>query len=175
LFTTDRPYYICLWIIALGIGTIDDISNLELPYSPPLGAALDIVNATANTAENLLAGKLRPLSPAEFSRRLARREEGGTCFLDVRAIDNAAPYLERLAPHWMHIPQETLAQRLEEVPRDRDVVLICNSGVRSYEAQVTLDAAGITNTYNLSGGVAAVKMWGEPILPPEEPEEAEGQ
>ncbi len=157
-------------LIALG-GKLEHVSNLELAYSPPLGAALDILNAAANTAENLLAGKLRPMSPAEFSRRLARREEGHTCFLDVRAIDNAAPYLERLSPHWVHIPQETLAQRLEEVPRDRDVVLICNSGVRSYEAQVTLDAAGITNTYNLSGGVAAVKMWGEPILPPEEGEQ----
>ncbi|MBU1154402.1 MAG: rhodanese-like domain-containing protein [Proteobacteria bacterium] len=72
---------------------------------------------------------------------------------------------ECLAPQWCHLPQETLTQRLDEVPRDKDVVLVCNSGVRSYEGQVMLDAAGIHNTYNLSGGVAAVKKWGEPILP----------
>ena len=151
-------------LIAQG-ATLADVSNPELPYSPPLGAALDVLNAAANTCENLLAGKLRPMSPAEFSRRLARRQEGDSVFLDMRAIDNAKPYLESLAPHWVHLPQETLAQRLDQVPRDKDVILICNSGVRSYEAQVTLDAAGITNTYNLSGGVAAVKASGDPIIP----------
>jgi NADPH-dependent 2,4-dienoyl-CoA reductase/sulfur reductase-like enzyme/rhodanese-related sulfurtransferase len=146
---------------------LEQVSNLELAYSPPLGAAVDILNAAANTAENLIAGKLRPMPPEEFSRRLAQKD-GATCFLDMRAIDNAAPYLENLAPHWVHLPQETLTQRLDEVPRDKDVVLVCNSGVRSYEAQVMLDAAGIKNTFNLSGGVAAVKQWGDPILPKDE-------
>jgi NADPH-dependent 2,4-dienoyl-CoA reductase/sulfur reductase-like enzyme/rhodanese-related sulfurtransferase len=150
-------------LIAQG-AKVEEVSNLELAYSPPLGAALDILNAAANTAENLLAEKLRPMSPEEFARRLEAGDEA-TCFLDMRALDNAAPYLERLSPRWRHLPQETLTQRLAEVPTDRDVVLICNSGVRSYEAQVMLDARGITNTYNLSGGVAAAKRWGEPILP----------
>jgi len=142
---------------------LEQVSNLELAYSPPLGAAVDILNAAANTAENLIEGKLRPMPPEEFSRRLTLKD-GKTCFLDMRAIDNAAPYLESLTPYWVHLPQETLTQRLKEVPRDKDVVLICNSGVRSYEAQVMLDAAGIKNTFNLSGGIAAVKQWGDPIL-----------
>jgi rhodanese-related sulfurtransferase len=146
---------------------LEHVSNLELAYSPPLGAALDLLNAAANTAENLIAGKLRPMPPEEFSHRLELKD-GQTCFLDMRAIDNAAPYLEHLAPYWVHLPQETLTGRLDEIPRDKDVVLICNSGVRSYEAQVMLDAAGITNTFNLSGGVAAVKQWGDPILPEDE-------
>jgi len=38
--------------------------------------------------------------------------------------------------------------------------LVCNSGVRSYEAQILLDRAGITDTLNLAGGVAAVKWIG---------------
>jgi rhodanese-related sulfurtransferase len=75
-----------------------------------------------------------------------------------------------LSPDWLHIPGETLSQRLGEVPRDKEVVLVCNSGVRSYEAQRVLEAAGLTNTVNVSGGVAAVKKWGEPIIPPAEKE-----
>lgn len=150
---------------------LEDISNMELCYSPPLGAAMDILNAAANTAENLLAGRLRPMGPADFAKRLADRQSGGTAFLDMRSAQNAAPYLEHLAPSWVHLPQETLAHRLDEVPRDKDVVLICNSGARSYEAQVALNAAGFKNTYNLGGGIAAVNKWGEPILPAEEDEE----
>jgi len=147
---------------------LEEISNLELAYSPPLGAALDVLNAAANTCENMLDHKLKPMGPEEFSRRLAQGAGGDTVFLDMRAMDNAKPYLENLAPQWRHFPQETLRERLDEIPRDKDVVLICNSGVRSYEAQATLEGAGIGNTYNLSGGVAAVKKWGEPILPSEE-------
>ena len=148
---------------------LEHLANLELAYSPPLGAALDILNAAANTAENLIAGKLRPMTPAEFSRRLAAGPEDDTLFLDMRALDNAAPYLKQLSPRWVHLPQETLAQRLAEVPGDRDLVLICNSGVRSYEAQCLLNQHGLTNTFNLSGGVAAVKASGDPILKSEDP------
>ena len=144
---------------------LEDVSNLELAYSPPLGAAMDVLNAAANTCENMLEGKLRPMAPEEFSRRLAQGADGGTVVLDMRAIDNAKPFLESLAPLWRHLPQETLLQHLDQVPRDKDLVLVCNSGVRSYEGQAMLDGAGIHNTYNLSGGVAAVKKWGEPILP----------
>ncbi len=156
-------------LLPLGV-TVEAISNLELCYSPPLGAAMDVLNAAANTADNLLAGLLRPISPEEFSRRLAARGQGGCVFLDVRGLDNAQPYLEALKPDWLHIPGETLSQRLDEVPRDKEVVLVCNSGVRSYEAQRVLEAAGLTNTVNVSGGVAAIKKWGEPIIPPAEEE-----
>ncbi|MBI5521121.1 MAG: FAD-dependent oxidoreductase [Desulfarculus sp.] len=156
-------------LLPLGV-TVDAISNLELCYSPPLGAAVDVLNAAANTVDNLLAGLLRPISPEEFSQRLAARSEGQCVFLDVRGLDNAAPYLAALSPAWVHIPGESLSQRLDEVPRDKEVVLVCNSGVRSYEAQRVLQAAGLTNTVNVSGGVAAVKKWGEPIIPAVEEE-----
>ena len=46
------------------------------------------------------------------------------------------------------------------MPRDKELVLICNSGVRSYEAQITLEQMGITATRNLQGGVAALKKAG---------------
>jgi len=148
--------------------TIAEISNLEVPYSPPYASAMDILNATANTAENLLDGRLRALDPDEFSKLLAERDKGEAIFVDVRAMDNAAPYLEALAPHWVHLPQERLDDLLAQVPRDKKLVLICNSGVRSYEAMRQLEREGITNTVNLAGGVAAVKKWGEPIIPPKE-------
>ena len=154
---------------------LEDIQELELAYSPPLGAAVDILNAAANTCENMLEGRLVSMRPEEFSRRLADCRNGNgdsNCvFLDMRAMGNAEPYLKSLAPLWLHLPQETLAQRLDEVPKDKEVVLVCNSGARSYEAQCLLKQAGFDNTYNLSGGVAAVMKWGEPILPPEPKED----
>ncbi len=147
--------------------TVADLANLEVAYAPPFAAAMDILNAAANTAENMIEGQLKDMPPAEFIRRL-HDPRNEAVFLDVRDIRNATPYLKALGHRgWRHLPQESLAQRLNEVPRDKPLILICNSGVRSYEAQVFLAASGIEETYNLAGGVAAVKMSGEPILPPE--------
>ena len=53
---------------------------------------------------------------------------------------------------------------MAEVPREKRLVLICNTGVRSYEAQITLDQMGIHDTHNLQGGVAAIKRWGLDLL-----------
>lgn len=147
-------------------GVIEDLSNIEVCYSPPLGAAMDILNSAANVADNLLAGLMQPLTLDEFSQRLGQRGQHECLFLDVRGPDNATPFVQALAPDWVNIPGETLAARLDEVPKDKDVVLVCNSGTRSYEAQVLLKSAGFKNTVNLCGGMAALKRWCGPIIPP---------
>ena len=140
--------------------TTEDISNLELPYSPPFSAAMDIVNALGNTAENILAGKNRIIDADQFAAWWMKRLEGNILFLDCRGWGNAEPFVGKYPDDWVSIPQDELAARMSEVPRDKSLVLICNTGVRSYEAQVTLDQVGIRDTYNIQGGVAALKKWG---------------
>ncbi len=149
--------------------TIEDLANLEIPYSPPFAAAMDILNAVANTLKNTLEGKNRPLPMENFQDLLTGRQEKDVLFLDVRGPRNARPYIEKLGPCWINIPQETLSRRLHEIPKAEKLVLICNSGVRSYEAQILLDQEGIKNTRNLAGGLAALKWAG--LNPLEEEEE----
>ena len=142
---------------------VEDIGNLELPYSPPFSAAMDILNALGNTAQNLLEGRNRVIDPDEFARWWQKREKEDTFFLDCRGWGNAQPYVERYPEHWKSIPQDELRRRMAEVPRDKKIALICNTGVRSYEAQIILDQAGIHDTFNLQGGMAALKRLGEEI------------
>ncbi|MFH1628371.1 MAG: FAD-dependent oxidoreductase [Pseudomonadota bacterium] len=140
--------------------TTSDISNLELLYSPPFSAAMDILNALGNTAENILAGKNRVIDADHFSHWWSERDSGDTVFLDCRGWGNAEYFVNKYPDHWKSIPQDELRARMAEVPKDRKLVLLCNTGVRSYEAQVILDQSGIRDTYNLQGGVAALKKWG---------------
>jgi len=140
--------------------TTEDVSNLELAYSPPFSAAMDILNALGNTAENILAGKNRVVDVDEFDELWRQRDAGDVVFLDCRGWGNAEPFVKKYPDHWKSIPQDELLTRMTEVPRDKKLVLICNTGVRSYEAQVTLDQMGITDTCNLQGGVACLKKWG---------------
>ncbi len=139
---------------------IEDVSNLEIAYSPPFAAALDVVNAAGNTAENILDGLNRPMQPDEFERCFLLEESADCLCLDVRGPANAAPFVERYGDRWLNIPQETLTKRIEEVPRDKRLLLVCNSGTRSYEAMRQLDRAGIGNTVNVQGGLAVLKKSG---------------
>ncbi len=136
---------------------VADISNLEIAYSPPFASALDVVNAAGNTAENILDGLNRPMQPTEFERCFLLEESADSLCLDVRGPANAAPFVERYGDRWLNIPQETLNSRMEEVPKDKRLLLMCNSGARSYEAMRQLDRAGIKNTVNVQGGVAVLK------------------
>ena len=140
--------------------TVEDLSNLEIAYSPPFTAAIDIVNAAGNTAENILSGLNRPMEPGEFERCFLLEESADCLCLDVRGPAAAAPFVERYGCRWLNIPQETLNARMGEVPRDKRLLLVCDSGARSYEAMRQLERAGIRNTVNLQGGVAVLKKSG---------------
>lgn len=144
--------------------TTADVSNLELPYAPPFSSAMDVVNALGNAAENTLAGKNRVIDADQFAQWWTERKQGNTLFLDCRGWGNAEDFVEKYPEEWKSIPQDELTARMDEVPRDKNLVLICNTGVRSYEAQITLDQMGIPHTYNLQGGVAALKKWGLDLL-----------
>jgi len=140
--------------------TVGDLSNLEYPYSPPFSQAMDIVNTLGNVADNMLMGMNQGISPGEFEKLFAGDQNQTCFFLDCREPDNASPFLTRHPGVWHNIPQGSLRERLAEVPRDKTVVLVCNTGSRSYEAQVTLNQAGIKDVLNLHGGMAALKQTG---------------
>jgi NADPH-dependent 2,4-dienoyl-CoA reductase/sulfur reductase-like enzyme/rhodanese-related sulfurtransferase len=139
--------------------TVRDVGNLEFTYAPPFSSAMDIVNALGNTADNILVGKNRPIDPIEFAELFVQRNGDFVC-LDVRSTENAKPFVEKYPDVWLNIPQEELPGRWDEIPRDKDIVLICNAGGRSYEVQVALDHQNLTNTRNLQGGVGGIKKCG---------------
>jgi NADPH-dependent 2,4-dienoyl-CoA reductase/sulfur reductase-like enzyme/rhodanese-related sulfurtransferase len=140
--------------------TLQDLSNLEVAYAPPFAAALDIVNAVANTLENILDGYNRTIEVADFEQCFLTDKAGDTICLDVRGAANAAPYVDLFGDRWLNIPQETLNRRFAEIPTDKRLMVVCNSGVRSFEALRQLETAGLCNALNLQGGIAALKKSG---------------
>jgi rhodanese-related sulfurtransferase len=143
--------------------TVDDISNMELAYSPPFAAAMDILNSLANLADNALAGINRGVGPDGFKELWENRDQQTCFFLDCRENADAVPYMERNPETWHNVPQGEIYDRLDEIPADRPIVLICNTGARSYEAQIMLDAKGYKDVTNIQGGMAAIKKYGVDI------------
>lgn len=142
---------------------IEDISNLEVAYSPPFASAMDILNAIANMADNALSEMNRGHGPDIFAEYWEDRESSDYCFLDVREHADAEPFLAKYPGHWHNIPQGEIPKRYEELPKDKKLVLLCNTGGRSYEAQVMLDALGFKEVLNTQGGMAVLKAYGVDI------------
>lgn len=140
--------------------TLEDLSNLEMAYSPPFASAMDILNSLANLADNVLAGRNVVCGPDEFVALWASGNGSGPYFLDCREEMDARLLSECFGERWHNIPQGSILERHEDIPRDRPVVVVCNTGARSYEALVMLKHLGYGNAVSVQGGVAALQNIG---------------
>ena len=102
--------------------TIYDLEEAELCYAPPFGSAKDPVNFAGMVAGNILRGDM-PLSHWDSI--------DSAFLLDVR---NPSELEVESVPGALNIPLPQLRRRLEELPRDREIHVICRSGGRAYFA-----------------------------------------
>lgn len=142
-----------------GTPTVDDICNLEVAYAPPFAAAMDVINVVGNVADNVLAGRFTPVTADAFMELWQQRADNHVFFIDARPAA-AGKAIEAQYPDWHAIPLEEIASRIAEVPADRPVALICNTGLRAYDSLLILARHGITDVVNAMGGMQAVNKMG---------------
>ena len=101
------------------------------------------------------------LSPEAVAERLRTHPEA-VVLLDVRE-----PYERELAviEPSVHIPMQELPYRLEEVPKDKEVIIYCHSGMRSMLVAGFLAGRGWGSVANLSGGIDAWSLEVDPRVP----------
>jgi hydroxyacylglutathione hydrolase len=106
----------------------------------------------------------RPVSRIELidPDELAARVEGAgpPLILDVR---NAAEYAGEHIPGSLHIPYGDLADRFDELPRDRPIAAICRGGKRSGLAASILQRAGFADVVHVGRGVGVWRDGGHPV------------
>lgn len=88
--------------------------------------------------------------------------------VDVREPDE---YATGHVPGALNIPQADLASRLEELPRDQPLLIICQLGMRSLRAAQFLKQAGFTEVATVTGGTSAWLSAGRPMVTGEMPVE----
>jgi NADPH-dependent 2,4-dienoyl-CoA reductase/sulfur reductase-like enzyme/rhodanese-related sulfurtransferase len=127
--------------MALQMGaTIYDLEESELCYAPQFGSAKDPVNFAGMVAADVLHGDM-PICSWD-------KAEGGF-LLDVRDPEELAV---ESAPGAVNIPLGTLRDRLDELPSDREILVICRSGQRAYYATRILLQRGF-KARTLAGGM----------------------
>ena len=120
--------------------TIYDLEESELSYAPPFGSAKDPVNFAGMVAADVLRGDM-PLTHWN--------SVDGGFLLDVR---NPPELAVESVPGALNIPLPQLRARLGELPRDREILVICRSGQRAYYATRILLQNGF-KARNISGGM----------------------
>ena len=88
--------------------------------------------------------------------------QNGAFVLDVRTVEE---WNEFHAPNTTLIPLDQLPARLNEIPRDRQVVVVCRSGNRSQQGRDILLNAGFQQVTSMTGGLNEWRASGYPVEP----------
>jgi len=116
--------------------SVDDLKYLEMAYAPPYSAAKDPVNMAGFVAENVLTGKV------VFCEWDALEKSPEAIILDV------SEDAERMAfsiPGSVDIALGDLRKRMHELDKEKEIIMFCNIGVRSYNAARVLMQSGFKN------------------------------
>lgn len=138
-------------VIAMAIqkqSTVFDLEEAELCYCPQSGSAKDPVNMAGMIAANVLRGDAQIIhcgDPAEDDAFL----------LDVR---DPAEFSKGHIEGAVNIPLNELRGRIDEIPKDREILAYCLVGLRSYYANRILVQHGF-NVKSISGGYRIHKFW----------------
>lgn len=149
----DKRIDVLATAIRAGMGA-DDLAELELTYSPPIGAAKDVVNMLGFVAQNVLSGEAPTWDFEDYEDVLA-----SDLVLDVRGEAEAERSGVNI-PGALLVPLPQLRDRLDEVREaaaGRPIAVHCASGLRSYLAQRILQAHGL-QVRNFTGGSMSLKF-----------------
>ena len=135
-------------------GTVHDLAELEHAYAPPYSSAKDPVNMAGFVAENILNKKARIIQWRELAELPA-----DTIRIDVRTHDE---YKLGTIPGFINIPVDELREHLDELPKEKPIVVTCAVGLRGYLAYRILVQNGFKHVRNLSGGY---KTWSVATAP----------
>jgi NADPH-dependent 2,4-dienoyl-CoA reductase/sulfur reductase-like enzyme/rhodanese-related sulfurtransferase len=129
--------------------SVYDLQELELSYAPPYGSAKEPVNYAGFVAVNMLEGKTVQIC--------ADAVPEGAFLLDVR---EESEFKNGHILGAILIPLGQLRLRIPELPKEREIVIYCQVGIRGYIAERILRQNGF-NVKNLSGGYVTWKMFKE--------------
>ncbi|MFW7222098.1 FAD-dependent oxidoreductase [Citrobacter sp. BNK-42] len=137
---------------------VTDLEHLELSYAPPFNSARDVINQAGMVATNVIIGDTEICHAGDIQELNGERY----CIIDIRNPVEQSKFGK--LPGALSIPLDSLRSNLQNIPVDKEVIIVCQSGLRGHVAYRILKANGY-KTRNLSGGfitwraAAQAKYW----------------
>lgn len=139
-----------LAIIIKHKGTIYDLISLEQAYAPPFSSAKDPIAIAGYTAANIISGKM----PVIYWREIDSLDRSKVQIIDTRT---PAEFELGTINGAVNIPVDDIRERLNEIDKNKPVVVFCAVGLRGYIAARILMANGY-DVRNLSGGYKTYQL-----------------
>jgi len=108
----------------------------------------------------VVSGLHDAISPDDFVKLWDERADNNYFFIDFRPAKAGKPIEERHPGEYLSLPLEEFNERKGEIPTDRPVAVVCNTGTRAFEAQVKMRSLGI-DSVNSAGGFIALRKRGD--------------
>lgn len=128
--------------------TVFDLEELELSYAPPFSSAKDPVNMAGYVAGNILNGDVN-------IKHWNKVDLNDYYVIDVR---NEGETISGMINGAINIPLDSLREELNNIKKEKDILVYCKVGLRGYIACRILSQNGF-NCYNLSGGYDIYKRF----------------
>ncbi|NOW03450.1 CoA-disulfide reductase [Clostridium beijerinckii] len=125
--------------------TVFDLQDIEPCYAPPYNSAKDPVNMLGYYASNIIEGITKAIQWDEIDSL----DKEKSAIIDIR---EEFELVTGTLKNSIHIPLEKLRDRLNEIPRNKDIYVTCQVGLRGYIACRILEQNGIKCT-NIDGGM----------------------
>jgi NADPH-dependent 2,4-dienoyl-CoA reductase/sulfur reductase-like enzyme/rhodanese-related sulfurtransferase len=129
--------------------TCRELATVDLAYAPPFSPALSPVIVAANVLLNKLEGKVECIKASEVKEKLTTGQDSFQ-LLDVREKNEVE---SKKIPGSYWIPMGELKRRVNELDKNKEIAIHCESGLRSYKACLRLQELGIENVKNVDGGM----------------------
>ena len=146
----DKRIDIAATAITAGM-TLEQVANLDLCYAPPYSPAMDNILTAANILRNKIDGKFVAIRPEEVKAKIDAGED--LVMLDVRS---PAELEQMKIEPCVNIPLGQLRKRVNELDKDKEIIVYCKISLRGYEAGLILQDAGFTDVKVMDGGIL---MW----------------
>ncbi len=146
---TEKRIDIIATVMKFG-GNVFDLEELELSYAPPFSSAKDPVNMAGFVASNVLRGD----HPIWHWNELNNIKNNNSFLLDVRT---PREYAVGTIEGAVNISDLEIRDRLDEIPKSKDIYVFCEVGYRAYIATRLLLQKGY-QVKNLSGGYNLYKI-----------------
>lgn len=124
--------------------TVEQLQHLELTYAPPYGSAKDVINQAAFVATNIIKGDSNAIHFDEMESL-----SDNQIILDVRNLNEREGNQHFTGD--INIPVDQLRQRINELPKDKEIIIYCQVGLRGNVAYRQLVNNGF-KARNLIGG-----------------------
>lgn len=131
-------------------GKLEDLAELDLAYAPPFSAAMDNLHHAANIIRNKLDGLMDGIHPSQVREKMLAGDDFAIVDVRLRGEFEKAKIEDARV---VNIPLDEIRKRENDIPKGKNIFVLCQLGARAYEGARTIMGLGADKVKVIEGGL----------------------